>query len=88
MPYNESYLDRVAALGCIICEQPAEIHHIRDGQGMSRKASDKEVLPLCPAHHRHGGPGVAFHAGKRTWESLYGTQRALLEEVKRRLNAG
>ena len=36
----KSYLGRVADLGCLICRGPAEIHHVRFGQGMSQRASD------------------------------------------------
>lgn len=56
-------LDRVAGLGCILCRHlgngytPAEIHHLREGQGMSQRASDWIVAPLCPEHHR-GRTGV------------------------------
>jgi len=85
MPYTEKRISRVAALGCLICEMPAEIHHVRRGQGKSQRASDDEVLPLCPPHHRTGGYGVAFHAGKQIWQSLYGTEEELLLAVKEKL---
>lgn len=56
------YLGRVARLGCMLCrvlgydETPAEIHHVREGQGMAQRAENWLVVPLCPAHHRgtHG----------------------------------
>lgn len=83
-------LERVAALGCIVCRRiylyyedhicPAEIHHLRTGVGMAQK-SDK-VIPLCPHHHRHGGHGQAFHAGKRKWESKFGTEMELWEATQ------
>lgn len=82
------HLDRVAALGCIVCinlghaDSPAEIHHPRAGQGMGQRASHFDAIPLCPLHHRTGGHGVAIHAGQKTWEKKYGTERALLEQVK------
>jgi hypothetical protein len=79
------HLTRVAALGCIICERPAEIHHIRTGQGKGQRAGDDQVLPLCPDHHRHGGYGVAIHAGRIAWECVYGTELELLDKVKERL---
>lgn len=82
------HLSRVAALGCIVCRNeygqhtPAAIHHIRAGQGMSQRAGHFEVIPLCSLHHQNGGHGVAIHAGQRTWESLYGTERELLIQVR------
>ena len=51
---EKEHLSRVANVGCIVCrmqgneESPAEIHHIRHGQGISQRASNYEVIPLCP----------------------------------------
>ena len=33
-------------------ETPAEIHHIRTGQGAGQRADNFKVIPLCPIHHR------------------------------------
>lgn len=84
---EKRHLGRVAELGCIVCRNigfgktPAEIHHIRNGQGMAQRASHFETIPLCPMHHRLGGYGVAFHAGAKVWQELYGYERDLLKEV-------
>jgi hypothetical protein len=81
------HLSAVAELGCIVCMNlglggtPAEIHHIRDGQGKGQRASHFETIPLCPFHHRTGGHGNAVHAGRETWEAKYGTERKLLAQV-------
>jgi len=85
---NKVRLERVAALGCILCGRPAEIHHLRGGQGMAQRADDKEVIPLCSEHHRDGGRGTAIHAGRESFEARFGTERELLEEVNWRLEAG
>jgi hypothetical protein len=45
----------------------------------------KDVIPLCHPHHRTGGYGVAFHAGRKIWEKTFGTQRALLLLVHMKL---
>lgn len=38
---------------CIICNKPAEIHHIFKGvKHRSLATEDELVLPLCPEHHR------------------------------------
>ncbi len=85
------HLNRVASLGCIACDNmgyegsPAEIHHIRAGQGMSQRASNYDTIPLCPTHHRLGGHGMAIHAGQQAWEGNHGTERELLAEVRSRL---
>ena len=85
---EKDHLDAVASLGCIACynigypDSPANIHHIRAGQGMSQRASNYETIPLCPTHHQHGGHGVAIHAGQKTWEATHGTETELLEQVR------
>ena len=78
---ERQYMSAVAALGCLICRQPANVHHIRAGQGASQRASNYLVIPLCPEHHQHGGVGVAIHAGQKTWEALYGTEMELLAQT-------
>lgn len=76
----------VAELGCIICYyvyqmfSPAEVHHIREDTGLGLKSAER--LPLCPYHHRLGGIGEAFHAGKKSFETRFGTQLELYEKVK------
>lgn len=47
----KSYLDRVADLGCLICGQPAQLHHVREGQGGAQRAQDWLTVPLCREHH-------------------------------------
>ena len=74
---TKSHKSRVAAIGCILCrrlgygETPASLHHIREGQGMSQRASDYLVIPLCREHHQ-GDTG--FHGlGEREFERRYKT---------------
>ena len=51
---EKEHLSKVASVGCIVCrnigfgESPAEIHHVRTGQGMGQRASNYEAIPLCP----------------------------------------
>tara|TARA_R100000951_G_scaffold116755_1_gene130449 strand:+ start:9965 stop:10258 length:294 start_codon:yes stop_codon:yes gene_type:complete len=83
---EKKHLEKVASFGCIACvnsglgETPAEIHHIGNGT-MGKRASNQEVIPLCHVHHRTGGHGVAVHAGRETWESNFGTEQELLEQM-------
>ena len=87
------HMGRVARLGCVVCrnlghgESPAEVHHIREGQGLSQRASDYLVCPLCPIHHRLGGIGVAFHAGQESFERMYGSELELLAQTIKDLSA-
>ena len=82
---ESDYMGKVAALGCLVCNAPAEIHHIRMGQGMSQRASNFLVVPLCDFHHRLGGFGEAIHAGQRQFEIQQGfnEMQMLAETIKR-----
>ena len=82
--------EAIASLCCIVCRQlgyedsPAEIHHVRIGNGMSQRNHNK-IIPLCPLHHRLGGYGVAIHAGQKIFEKRYGTELHLMEQTKKLL---
>jgi hypothetical protein len=88
---EKEHMSKVAAMGCYCCEKmgypdsPAAIHHIRTGYGISQRASNFEVIPLCGLHHQHGGVGVAFHAGKKSWEINFGLETDVLAEINERL---
>ncbi|HEE0082143.1 TPA: DUF968 domain-containing protein [Citrobacter youngae] len=81
------HLSRVTDLNCIVCrneglgDTPAEIHHCSSGTGMSVRADNFHVIPLCHTHHRTGGHGVAIHAGRQSWENKFGTETELLVQV-------
>lgn len=66
---EREHMGRVAALGCLLCGQPAEVHHIREGQGMAQRASNWLTVPLCPEHHR-GNEGL-HGLGERGFERRY-----------------
>lgn len=75
-------MSRMVDEGCIICESPAEIHHLT-GAGMGLKS--KKFIPLCPIHHRIGGIGNAVHDCTETWEAIFGTQEELFKITMERL---
>lgn len=72
---------KIAELGCCICGQPAEIHHITGivHRGLGSKSHWTQVIPLCVNHHRAGK--YAVHGGVKTFEERYGTQEELLAKV-------
>ena len=82
-----AYNANVRALGCVVCRNlgagptPPSLHHIREGQGASQKASDWLVIPLCPEHHQTGGYAVALHAGQAAFERMYGSELDLLAQT-------
>ncbi|MBA7801832.1 DUF968 domain-containing protein [Citrobacter freundii] len=81
------HLSRVVDLHCIVCrneglgDTPAEIHHCSSGTGMSVRADNFHVIPLCHTHHRTGGHGVAIYAGRQSWENKFGTETELLVQI-------
>lgn len=49
---EREHMARVASLPCACCGQyGTQVHHIRDGQGMSQRASNFLTTPLCPECH-------------------------------------
>lgn len=92
VPQTErDHMGRVAALGCVVCRNAgygatqAEVHHTRFNAGGGQRSSNYSTIPLCPAHHRTGGSGVAFHAGRETWEAIHGSEQELLAQTLREL---
>jgi len=83
---EKKHLNAVAESGCIVCRlflgeaSPANIHHLRKGMGMGQRNSHSRVIPLCPTHHQLGPVGVAFHAGRKSFEENFGTEEELLEQ--------
>lgn len=66
---EKAHADNVASMGCLVCGQPAEVHHEPDGAGARR--NHKMIVPLCPMHHRdnkHGRHGL----GREGFEQTYG----------------
>lgn len=80
---EKEHMRRVAELGCIVCGNEATIHHCGTYMGGGR--DHMRVIPLCWYHHQ-GPEGIdGKRMGKRVWESKYGTEESLLEEVNQTL---
>lgn len=79
------HMGKVAELSCLICRQPAEVHHCRAFAGAGQRSSAFHTIPLCPNHHRLGGSSVAIHAGIQSFERNHGTERELLAQTLRML---
>ena len=77
---ERAHMDRIAQMPCAIGRAlgedhgPVEVHHIRQGQGMSQRASHWLTVPLCPACHR--GPS-GIH-GDRTMMRIAGVDELTL----------
>ena len=74
---ERAHMGRVAEQGCVICKRlgygttPAQVHHIRDGAGLSQRTSGWHAIPLCEAHHT--GQNGVHGLGTRAFERTYGT---------------
>jgi len=86
---SQRHLSRVAGLGCALCrriglgESLAEIHHIREGQGMAQRASDWLTVPLCPDHHR--GP-AGIHGDRSAFRNARVDELDLLADTIQELS--
>lgn len=83
---ERAHMAKLAEMGCCICRRqgiegsPAQIHHIRTGTGMGKRAAHTDTLPLCFFHHQ--GPGGIHQLGRKAWERRYGvTELGLLAEI-------
>jgi hypothetical protein len=83
---EKKWMDKVAQLGCFVCQRPATLHHIRNNGkgnvGMGRRSSHFEVIPLCHEHHQ-GNTGI--HLDKIKFEKKYGTEKEILDLVKQQV---
>jgi len=62
---ERDHLQRVYLLGCILCHElgqqqtsKTDVHHIREGQGMSQRADNYLAIPLCHDTCHQGPNGI------------------------------
>jgi hypothetical protein len=75
--------DRVAAMGCLVCGGPANIHHVTSDGFQRLRRDHMRVVPLCAQCHQHG-PGAVHVIGHATFCALHGD---LIELADRLANA-
>jgi hypothetical protein len=80
---EKQWMNRVAELPCACCgEHGVQLHHIREGQGISQRASNWLVVPLCPPCHT----GPAGVHGDKTMMRIYKlTELDMLADTIRKL---
>jgi hypothetical protein len=87
---EKKHLALVQSLGCLICQQPAICHHIRnrgDGKGnigFGQRATHYETIPLCPDHHVGK---FSIHNCKQEFEAMYGTEAELLHRTLKEIKS-
>lgn len=86
---SKEHLSRVAALGCYLCRHlgygysGAQIHHLREGQGMAQRANDMLTIPLCDTHHANSSVD-GIHGQRRAWKlASVGEMDALADTLER-----
>ena len=76
---EREHMSKVASLGCLVCQRPANVHHIRPiGLGISNRSSHYETIPLCHDHHQGK---FSIHNSKQEFEDKYGTEQELLNKT-------
>lgn len=90
-PHIRRFWFRVAALGCVVCGNPAEIAHvvgkpsvterIREPKPKGKKLQrhDFLVLPACPFHHRLAPDSLDLNP--REFERRYGPVAGHLDAI-------
>jgi hypothetical protein len=82
---EKAHLERVASLPCACCgAHGVHVHHIREGQGMSQRASHWLTVPLC--HDCHTGP-KGIHGDKTMMRIMKMDELDLLAETIKLLNS-
>jgi len=78
-------MSKVASLGCLVCQRPANVHHIRPvGLGMGMRSSHYQVVPLCREHHQGQ---FSIHNCKEQFEAMYGTEAELLQRTLKEIKS-
>ncbi|WP_407473486.1 Ref family recombination enhancement nuclease [Sulfitobacter sp. PM12] len=82
---GKEWMRRVKELPCCICYKhgPSDAHHVIHGRYGTRKAPDKDTIPLCKEHHQDGPE--AIHNGKATWMEKHGPDYSYLPWVAAQL---
>ena len=85
-------MDAATRHGCIVCRlhhdtySPATIHHI---DGKTKPGAHLDSIPLCYLHHQGGADCAEYtsrHPYKARFVARYGTEQALLEATRLRIN--
>lgn len=82
---ERAYMDRVAELPCACCgDYGVQLHHVREGQGLSQRAQNWLVVPLCVDCHT--GPN-GIHGDRAMLRITKRDEMDLLAETIEAMNA-
>ena len=76
---EREHMSKVASLGCLVCQRPANVHHIRPiGLGIGMRSGHYQTIPLCYDHHQGQ---FSIHNCKEQFEARYGTEHEMLQRT-------
>ena len=76
---EREHMSKVASLGCLVCQMPTQLHHIRPiGLGIGMRSSHYQTIPLCREHHQGQ---FSIHNCKEQFEARYGTEHEMLQKT-------
>ena len=82
---EREHMSKVASLGCLVCQRPANVHHIRPiGLGIGMRSSHYQTIPLCYDHHQGQ---FSIHNCKQEFEAMYGTEAELLHRTLKEIKS-
>ena len=82
---EREHMSKVASLGCLVCQMPTQLHHIRPiGLGIGMRSSHYHVIPLCMSHHTGQ---FSIHNCKEQFEARYGTEAELLQRTLKEIKS-
>jgi len=81
---GKRHISIIKSMPCGLCGQdgPSDAHHIREGQGMSQRASDFLAIPLCKLCHQ--GP-QGLHGDRSLWRIFKKDELSVLAETIEKL---
>ena len=82
---EREHMSKVASLGCLVCQRPANVHHIRPvGLGIGMRSGHYQTIPLCHDHHQGQ---FSIHNCKEQFEAMYGTEAELLQRTLKEIKS-
>jgi hypothetical protein len=82
---EREHMSKVASLGCLVCQRPANVHHIRPiGLGIGMRSGHYQTIPLCHDHHQGQ---FSIHNCKEQFEAMYGTEAELLHRTLKEIKS-
>lgn len=85
---EKKYMGLISAMSCACCglPGPSEVHHIREGQGISQRASNWLTIPLCPECHGQELGSKGVHGDKSLMRIYETSELSMLADTIRKVS--